>query len=44
MRCEFAAKAAQIKSSDNLTHQMALRLTYQMVFRNRLVELKLVER
>lgn len=37
MRCAFAAKAAQIKSSDNPTHQIAFRLTYQTVFRNRLV-------
>jgi hypothetical protein len=36
MRCEFAAKPGQIESSIDLPHQM--------IFRNRVVELKLVEK
>src|SRR3954447_20611821 len=36
MRCEFAAKPGQIESSIDLPHQM--------IFRSRVVELKLVEK
>src|SRR3954454_4520746 len=36
MRCEFAAKPGQIESSIDLPHQM--------IFRNRVVELKLVQK